>query len=287
MYDETPEIYISNANASVTVYRSPVITETSESASPQSSEITDNIEKEAQERRVKELEEWLKKIRTGDTGAWKEVPIGLNSTRITRQDPEILLQEGSLTPDQAMKPHCISEHKHKFATDSEYHAYVAHKKAWAEKHYPSGVEIVPVVTADGMKTIAIIGLTADQANAINDAVYEKRALEKQASLMQISSVEAPIEMQEQNASMLDTEKIRARVDAVVAETKIEPLGTPHLGATETIQAEVISSIPHSPEMQDALRQALNVSIEHSQTNTTALTVTYCNLSKVRTRSRTG
>jgi hypothetical protein len=259
--------------------------EASDLAAASSSMATDDTERAAAERRARELAEWLEKIRLGDPKAWEETPTGLNLNQTTSEDRGILLQEGSLTPAQIKKPHCISEHNREFATDAEYHAYVEQKKAWAREHCPAGVEIIPVVTADGVRTVATIGLTADQANAINNAVDEKIALEKQAALVQISEVEPTVEMP-QNQPILEPGEITARVEAVATKIKIEKAGHPHAGATETIEAQVLSSTPHPPEMQEALRQALTVGIEEPTTSDTALVVTHRKMPKAPALGRT-
>lgn len=287
MTNEAQETYVSNAAISATVGYSPAMAETATgSASPSGME-TEDAERAAAERRAKDLAEWLEKVRQGDPSVWRETPPGISLNRHNSEDHGVSLQANSLTPAQERAPHSIIVHQREFATDAEYQSYVDEKKAWARKHCPSGVEIVPVVTAEGRKTVAVIGLSPEQANAINDAVREKTTLERQITLNQeqknihglpVTPYPVPEDL------VLDPATIKAKADGIAAEMKILPKGT-NVEAVET-EAEVISSVPHSPEMQKALQQAMEPSTATTSTDSPLLTVIHRKMPKSTTLGRT-
>lgn len=287
MDEENREICVPNAAIPVTAHYSPAMAETGKgSASPSDME-TEDAERAAAERRAKDLAEWLEKVRQGDPSVWRETPPGISLNHHNSEDHGVSLQANSLTPAQERAPHSIIVHRREFATDAEYQSYVDEKKAWAREHCPSGVEIVPVVTAEGIKTVAVIGLSPEQGNAINDAVREKTTLERQIALKQ----EQEIAHNQPGASypvpedlVLDPATIKAKADGIAAEMKILPKSA-NVEALET-DAEVIASVPHSPEMQKALQQAMEPSTATTLTDSPLLTVIHRKMPKSTTLGRT-
>lgn len=249
-------------------------------------EIKQDITKTDAAQRIAELEAWLLLVKKGGANIWEAMPIPYAQKSDWQLPDGIRLQENSLTPVQQAQPHCIAEDKRVFATDAEYQLYIADSKAWAAAHYPPGVEIVPVVTSDGIKTVALIGLTAQQANTIDTAIQEKIALEKQAALSQAAETLPQVEVPERTQSLLEPGNIKARVERVAAEMKIENANTVHPETTDLAEAEVLSSTPHSLEMQAALRQAMTANTETTTTEGTALTVVHLRTPKAAAVGRT-
>lgn len=287
MTNEAPEICVSNAAIPVTAHNSQAIEETVKAGAPSSGMETEDAEKTAAERRAKDLAEWLERVRQGDPSVWRETPPGINLNDHNSEDYGVSLQANSLTPAQERAPHSIIVHQRKFATDAEYQSYVDEKKAWAWEHCPQGVEIVPVVTAEGIKTVAVIGLSPEQANAINEAIHEKTALEQQITLRQEqentrSQPCTPYHVPED--LVLDPATIKAKADGIAAEMKILSKGT--TVKAEEAEAEVISSTPHSPEMQKALQQAMEPSTATPSVDSPLLTVTHRRMPKSPTLGRT-
>lgn len=257
MNNET-ETHVPNAAAPITASIVPAIQAETAATLP----LLESDAEAAATKRAQELAAWLELARINPEEAWKILPAGV---QFGGQDKGILLAENSLTPAQENQPHCITDHTRTFANDAEYQAFVDEKRAWAKAHYPAGVEIVPVVTADGIKTVATIGLTADQANAINGAIRERRALENQAALVQENTI-------------IDPKTLQAKTEAIAAEMTILPKGAKV--EAQDVTHEVISSTPHSPEMQDALRKAMDSSAGKGDALT--MTVVYRNPNMPRT-----
>lgn len=59
---------------------------------------------------------------------------------------------------------------------------IAEIREHAKKHYPADVEIIEVTTEEGYLTVAIIGLTAKEANAIDAAVARKAELDAEQNI---------------------------------------------------------------------------------------------------------
>lgn len=247
-------------------------------------ETVDDTAKTAAAQRIADLEAWLELVKKGDPEIWKNMPLAFVEYGNWQEPDGIRLQENSLTPAQMDCPHGIIKHKRTFATEGEYQAYVAYEKAWGAEHYPPGVEVVPVVTAEGVRTVAIIGLSPQEGNTINAAIFEKMALEKQATLLQVaeSPPQTEVSKLERTECLLEPGDIKARVERVVAEMKIENANIPLAGTPDTRE----TFIPHSPEMHIALQQTIATDTEKSKTHNATLAVIHQRKPRTTTLGRT-